>query len=97
MIKHGLKEEVTGLKSHFATSKVMQTAIGYKELFEYFDGKVTLEQALYNIKKNSRHYAKRQYTFFNNKLDVTWFNTNYEDFSKTVLEVKNYIDGVYSK
>lgn len=97
MVDEGLIAEAKMFYDRKVKTKSLNTAIGYKELFEYFDGKVTLEQALYNIKKNSRHYAKRQYTFFNNKLDVTWFNTNYEDFSKTVLEVKNYIDGVYSK
>ena len=50
-----------------------------------------LEESLELIKKNSRKYAKRQYTFFNNQMDVTWFETNYEDFNKTIEEVYNYI------
>ena len=62
-----------------------------KELYKYFDGEVTLEEALDLIKKNSRRYAKRQYTFFNNQMDVKWFETNYKDFSKTIDEVYNYI------
>ena len=66
--------------------------IGYKELYEYFDGKVSLEVALDNIKKNSRHYAKRQYTFFNNQLDVKWFNVDFNDFNNTIKDVENYID-----
>lgn len=92
MVDEGLLEEAKMFYDREVSTKSLNTAIGYKELFEYFDGRSTLEQALYNIKKNSRHYAKRQYTFFNNKFDVTWFNTNYEDFSKTVLDVKEYID-----
>lgn len=92
MIKDGLLEEARKFYDRGVSSKALKTGIGYKELFEYFDGKVTLDQALYNIKKNSRHYAKRQYTFFNNKFDVTWFDTDYDDFNKTVLSVEDFID-----
>ena len=73
-------------------SKALETGIGYKELYQYFDNKITLDEAKELIKKNSRHYAKRQYTFFNHQLDVKWFNTNYEDFSKTINEVEDYIE-----
>ena len=69
----------------------MKTAIGYKELIMYFKGDVSLEEAIDNIKKNSRHYAKRQYTFFNHQFDVNWFEVNFSDFSKTVDEVYNYV------
>ena len=51
----------------------------------------TYDEAIDLIKKNSRHYAKRQYTFFNNQMDVKWFETNYKNFSKTIEEVYNYI------
>ncbi|MCI5967888.1 MAG: hypothetical protein MRZ42_05920 [Tenericutes bacterium] len=45
------------------------------------------------IKKNSRHYAKRQYTFFNNQFDnINWIETNYDDFSKTVSQAITVID-----
>ena len=44
------------------------------------------------IKKNSRHYAKRQYTFFNNKMNINWFNVDYDNFDNTVNEVINYIE-----
>ena len=66
--------------------------IGYKELYKYFDKEISLEEATSLIKKNSRHYAKRQYTWFNNQMDIKWFETNYQDFNKTVEEVTNYID-----
>lgn len=91
MIEKGLVEEVKSFYDKKITSKVLNTAIGYKELYQYFDGIITLEEAIDLIKKNSRHYAKRQYTFFNNQLDIKWFETNYEDFSKTIQEVENYI------
>ena len=51
-----------------------------------------LQFAIELIKKNSRHHAKRQYTFFNNQLPVKWFNTDYNNFNNTFLEVCNYIN-----
>lgn len=92
MFQSGLLNEVKSFYDQGIRSKALETGIGYKELYQYFDNKITLEEAKDLIKKNSRHYAKRQYTFFNHQLDVKWFNTNYEDFSKTIKEVENYIE-----
>ena len=93
MIDSGLIEEVKSLYDDNIRSKAINTGIGYKELYLYFDGKITYDEAIDLIKKNSRRYAKRQYTFFNNKLDVKWFKTNYEDFSKTIEEVIKFLEG----
>lgn len=92
MFQSGLLTEVKSFYAQGIRSKALETGIGYKELYQYFDNKITLEEAKDLIKKNSRHYAKRQYTFFNHQLDVKWFNTNYEDFSKTIKEVEDYIE-----
>ena len=92
MFQSGLLTEVKSFYDQGIRSKDLETGIGYKELYQYFDNKITLEEAKDLIKKNSRHYAKRQYTFFNHQLDVKWFDTNYEDFSKTIKEVENYIE-----
>lgn len=92
MFQSGLLNEVKSFYDQGIRSKALETGIGYKELYQYFDNKITLEEAKDLIKKNSRHYAKRQYTFFNHQLDVKWFNTNYDDFSKTIKEVENYIE-----
>ena len=92
MFLEGLEEEARGLYNKRGKSKALATAIGYKELFKYFDGEETLEDAKELIKKNSRHYAKRQYTWFNNQMSVKWFRVNLEDFDKTILEVESYID-----
>lgn len=67
------------------------TPIGYKELFPYFTNDATLEECCDLIKRNSRKYAKRQYTWFNNQMKVVWFNVNFKDFSKTIDEVYEYI------
>ena len=87
MVDIGLIEEAKKFYDMHIDCKSLKTVIGYKELFEYFDDKITLEEALDLIKKNSRHYAKRQYTWFNNQMDITWFNVNYDNFDKTIEEV----------
>ena len=78
MFKDGLVDEVKNLiKSHNPSLRAFQ-AIGYKELISYFEGKISLDEAKDLIKKNSRHYAKRQYTYFNHQMDVRWFNSPQE-------------------
>ena len=91
MIKEGLIEEVKNLYDRNIRSKAIMTGIGYKELYEYFDGKISLEEAIELIKQRSRKYAKRQYTWFNNQMKINWFNVNFKDFDKTIEEVINYI------
>ncbi len=91
MINNGLLAEVKNLYDKNIKSKAIQTGIGYKELYDYFDNKVSLEEAIDNIKLNSRRYAKRQYTFFNNQFPTTWFETNYDDFNSTITEVEKFL------
>lgn len=92
MIEEGLIEEIKTLYDKKIISKSILTGIGYKELYDYFDKKVSLEDAIENIKRNSRRYAKRQYTFFNHQMDVIWFETNYKNFNQTIENVLAYID-----
>lgn len=65
MIKDGLVEEVKSLLS-YRNHNALQT-VGYKEIFEYLDGKSTLEEAIEKVKQNTRRYAKRQITWFKNQ------------------------------
>lgn len=95
MIKEGLEQEVKNLYDQKIQSKAIMTGIGYKEFYEYFDHKITKEEAIAKIKKNSRRYAKRQYTFLNHQMDVHWINTNYEDFKQTIEEAYRYVKKVY--
>ena len=92
MIDSGLIDEVKSFYDKKDYSKAINTAIGYKELYPYFDGDITLDEAVNNIKLNSRRFAKRQYTFFNNQFDMKWFNINYEDINKTLDEIINYVN-----
>lgn len=92
MMENGLEKEARYFYDNNIRSKAIKTAIAYKELYYYFDGKMSLDEAVDLIKKKSRNYAKRQYTWFNNQMDVKWFNTYVNDFSKTIKEVEDYID-----
>lgn len=92
MIEEGLIEEVKGLYDKYNEKQYQAfKAIGYKELFEYFDGNLSKDAAIELIKKRSRNYAKRQYTWFNNQFDVKWFNVDFNEFGTTINEVVNYI------
>lgn len=92
MFLEGLMLEVKGFYDKKIVSKAIKTAIGYKELYKYFDGEITLDEAKDLIMKNSRRYAKRQYTWFNNQMDVKWFNVDIDNFSKTIRDVEKYIE-----
>ena len=91
MIKDGLLEEAKKIYDSNIRTKAVMMPIGYKELFPYFENKKNLEECLDLIKQNSRKYAKRQYTWFNNQMDVVWFNVDFDNFNNTIKEVYNYI------
>ena len=90
MFEDGLIDEVKSVYK-YKDAKSLQKGIGYKEVIKYLDNEISYEECLDLIKKNSRHYAKRQYTFLKHQLPVTWFNVDYEDFTKTINEVTNFI------
>ena len=92
MLDEGLIDEVKYFYDKGIRSKAINTGIGYKELYRYFDNEISKEEAIDLIKKGSRHYAKRQYTFFNNQLDVNWFNVDFNNFNNTVNEVIEFIE-----
>jgi len=91
MLKDGLLEEVKSLYDRSINAKSINTGIGYKELYEYFKGNISLEDAVDLIKQRSRKYAKRQYTWFNNQMKIKWFETDFNNFDNTIEEVIKYI------
>jgi tRNA dimethylallyltransferase len=94
MIKEGLLNEVKGLYDQGLREAQSIQAIGYKEIYDYYDDKVTLEEAVENLKQNSRRYAKRQLTWFRNKMDVNWYDmTDVKSFSKKMHEISLFIEG----
>lgn len=96
MFNEGLLDEAERL--YKMNLKNYTNIIGYKELNEYFNGNISLDEANELIKRNTRRYAKRQFTWFNNQMkDIKWFNVNYDNFHNTIKEVENYLGGLNEK
>ena len=91
MIEVGLVEEVKKLFEQQINSQATK-AIGYKELFRYFNQEISFTDAVALIKRNSRRYAKRQLTWFNNKLDVKWFDKNLISEAEIVKIIKKEVN-----
>ncbi|SRX55626.1 tRNA (adenosine(37)-N6)-dimethylallyltransferase MiaA [Aequorivita sp. CIP111184] len=85
MINEGLLEEANSLLPH-KQRNALQT-VGYRELFEYFEGNITKEEAISEIKKNTRRFAKRQNTWFKKNEAIQWFNHD-TDVSEILLYIK---------
>ena len=91
MFKEGLLDEAKQL--YEMNLKNFSNIIGYRELNEYFNNNISLEKATELIKQNSRHYAKRQFTWFYNQMnDIEWFDVNYQDFNETINKIKEYLN-----
>lgn len=82
MMQQGLQDEVRALYDEGLRNVQSIKAIGYKELYAYFDGDFTLDEAVEQIKQNSRRYAKRQLTYFRNKMNVEWIGSDFEKVLK---------------
>lgn len=96
MFNEGLLDEAERL--YKMNLKNYTNIIGYKELNEYFSGNISLDEAKELIKRNTRRYAKRQFTWFNNQMkDIKWFNVNYDNFYDTIKEIENYLGGLNEK
>ncbi len=75
MLEEGLVEEVKGLKERgFTKDMVSMQGLGYKEILDYLDGNLTLEEAVYILKRDTRHFAKRQLTWFRREPEVSWIH-----------------------
>ena len=82
MVTEGLLQEVQQLKSMgYHRSLVSMQALGYKEILSYLDGEISLEEAIYIIKRDTRHFAKRQITWFKREKEVIWVNKPEFDYN----------------
>ena len=92
MVNQGLIDEAKKIYNSNIRSKAVVTPICYKELFDYFDNNITLDEALNLIRQRSRKYAKRQYTWFNHQIPIKWFEVDFNNFNNTINEVYRYIN-----
>lgn len=88
MLKNGLLDEVKKLKDMgYHRDMVSMQGLGYKEILDYLDGKLTLEEAIYILKRETRHFAKRQLTWFRREKEVIWIDkSKYKYDENAVLE-----------
>lgn len=83
MIENGLMEEAKQMYPHKELNSL--NTVGYKELFNYFDGKCTLDEAIFKIKSNTHKYCRKQLTWFKRDKDIHWFNPdNVEEIIKYI-------------
>ncbi|WP_298828354.1 tRNA (adenosine(37)-N6)-dimethylallyltransferase MiaA [uncultured Planococcus sp.] len=90
MIERGLIEEVEALRQRGIREAQSIHAIGYKEIYDYLDGRTSLEDAIIKLKQNSRKYAKRQFTYFKNKLPIFWIDA-LKDPEKNLQEITAFM------
>ena len=90
MMSMGLLDEVKNLKEMgYSRENVSMQGLGYKELLDYLDGKYSLEEAVYTIKRDTRHFAKRQLTWFRSKPEVTWIQK--DEFQYDTEKILQYM------
>lgn len=92
MISGGFLEEVEELYNKFGESLRKINIIGYSEIIDYIKGELNLEEAISNIKQNSRKYAKRQFTWFKNDPDVIWFDVEKYSEKEILDSILNLLD-----
>mgnify|MGYP001096406765 CR=1 FL=1 len=102
MLSEGLVEEVRSLKKMGChRGMVSMQGLGYKEILEYLDGECSLEEAVYTLKRDTRHFAKRQITWFRRENAVTWLDKQQFDYDEEkILEymIKELGEkGIYEK
>ena len=91
MIENGLLKEIESMKEKYNNSRILNSGIGYKEFYDYLFHDKNLADVIEEIKKDSRHFAKRQYTFFNHQFNTHWIEVDFNNFSNTIKEVEEYI------
>ena len=93
MFEEGLEEEVKKLyNTQGFLDSTASRGIGYKEFFPYFEGKISLEEVKEQIKIHTHQYAKRQFTWFRNQMDVNWLTADIENFDNTINEAKKLVN-----
>ena len=92
MLKDGLIDEVKSLKEKgYGKDLVSMQGLGYKEILDYLDGSSTLDEAIYILKRDTRHFAKRQLTWFRREKVTTWIDKSKFENDEAILEYIKYL------
>lgn len=93
MLEDGLLDEVSELKNRgYTKDMVSMQGLGYKEILDYLNGEISLEEAVYILKRDTRHFAKRQLTWFRRERDVIWIDKNEKALDVMLSYVKERIN-----
>jgi tRNA dimethylallyltransferase len=94
MINSGLVEEVKKLLDMgYSRDLNSMQGLGYRQILDYLDGKITLEEAIFLISRDTRHYAKRQYTWFLRDKNIVWMDVSKEGMKKVVENIIKAVEG----
>ena len=96
MLEDGLVDEVAALRDMGCKrDMVSMQGLGYKEIFAYLDGELSLEEAIYRLKRDTRHFAKRQITWFKREREVIWINKDEYgyDEDRILCDMIRYVRG----
>lgn len=97
MLRDGLEEEVSSLYHRNLKDTQAMNGIGYKEFIPYFEGKQTLSEAVEILKRNTRRYAKRQLTWFKNRLNVHWYMLDPDNLESSFQRILKDLEGFLQK
>jgi tRNA dimethylallyltransferase len=90
MIENGLVDEVKSLYPKYGAELISMQGLGYKEIITYLNGDISLDYAIYMIKRDTRHFAKRQITWFRNKCNGVWIDVeSYNNSKELALDLYN--------
>lgn len=93
MVQTGLFEEAERLYNKGVRNCQSVQAIGYKEIYSYLEGELSKEESIQLLKRNTRRFAKRQFTWFRHQMDVEWFEMDEATFSKKIAAIKQFVAG----
>lgn len=93
MVEAGLIDEAKGLYPYRHLNSL--NTVGYRELFNHFDGSITLDEAIEQIKANSRKYARKQLSWFRRDKEIHWFEPSQKDDIINLLKENNLLDNIY--
>lgn len=97
MVDEGLLAEVKALKEKgYTKDMVSMQGLGYKEILEYLDGEISMEEAIYKIKRDTRHFAKRQLTWFKREREVIWIDKQACNYDETIIlnTMRKHMEGI---
>ena len=87
MVKNGLINEAENLFNKYGNNNILLNTIGYQEFKPFFDGEISMESAIEQLKQNTRRYVKRQISWFNSNKEINWFDIEKNSIENILTEI----------